>query len=393
MNSDSQAQGRFNFRLILVLTLVHFTGDFYSSFTNPLLPVFVGKLSLSLAQVGILTGTIRILAFIVQPCVGYLADQYQTRAFILAGLVSTVVFLPLSGLASGFLPLLGFLAAGSIGSSMFHPSVTGMVPLYSGSRKGLCLSVFNTGGTMAFALGPVFIAWFVARYGLEAMPVTMVLGLACIAVCLYAIPMPVSEGFKSTGFVGSIKHSIGDVWRPISLIWIVMVLRAVTGQSFMTFMPIWLARKGYSLISVGYIVSLFILGGTLSGLTAGYLSDRIGYKKIFMAAHALMAPALILYLVLPGQWVYAGAFMAGFFALATLPLGVGMAQILAPRGRSMVSSLMMGLAYGLGGITSPVVGYFSDRFSIDTTLMGITVIPVITLFIIAKFPDIRSTDS
>ena len=66
-----------NLKVIFALTLVHFTGDFYSAFTTPLFPVFMEKLNLSLAQIGFIAGLNRFLAFIVQPTVGYLADRYQ----------------------------------------------------------------------------------------------------------------------------------------------------------------------------------------------------------------------------------------------------------------------------------------------------------------------------
>ena len=348
--------------------------------------MYVEKLALSMAQVGFLTGMIRLLAFVVQPCVGYLADRYQTRAFILWGVFLTVTCIPFSGIAPNFYVLLAVLAAGSAGSSMFHPSVTGMLPLYSGKRKGLCMSIFNTGGTLSFAIGPVFISWYVGRFGLEAMPYTMALGFISILFCLKAIPMPVSEGMQNSGFLGSLKESLGDVWKPIALIWMVMVLRAIAGQSFMTFMPVFLAQKGYDLISVGFIVSLFILAGTMSGLISGSLSDSIGFKRIFFTTHILMTPALLLYLFLPGNFVYLGAFIGGFFALATLPLGVLMAQTLAPKGRSMVSSLMMGLAYGLGGLASPIVGKLADIYSIETVLFWTAFVPLLTLIPIVKFP-------
>jgi hypothetical protein len=35
---------KLNIKIIAALTLVHFTGDFYTSFTSPLLPVYVDKL-------------------------------------------------------------------------------------------------------------------------------------------------------------------------------------------------------------------------------------------------------------------------------------------------------------------------------------------------------------
>jgi FSR family fosmidomycin resistance protein-like MFS transporter len=72
-------------KIIFVLTLVHFIGDFYNSFLIPLLPLFIAKFSLTLAQAGLIAGLSRFLAFIVQPPVGYLADRYPTRIFALGG--------------------------------------------------------------------------------------------------------------------------------------------------------------------------------------------------------------------------------------------------------------------------------------------------------------------
>ncbi|MBF0412227.1 MAG: MFS transporter [Desulfamplus sp.] len=387
--STLQNENKVNMKIIFALTLVHFTGDFYSSFSSPLMPVFVNKLSLSLAQVGFITGLVRILSFVIQPCVGYLADRYQTRAFIFCGLLFTIVFIPLSGIANNYYVLMLVMAIGSVGSSMFHPSVTGMVPLYSGSKKGFALSIFNTGGTFAFGVGPIFISWYVASFGLENMPFTMAIGFVFFLICVAYIPMPVSEGFKNTGFIGSLKESIGDVWKPIALIWMVMVLRSVVAQSYMTFMPVYLSKRGHDLVSVGTIVAIFIIAGTISGLISGYLSDKIGYKKIFAVSNIIMIPATLIYLYVPGNWVYLGAFISGFFVFASLPLAVAMAQTLAPKGRSMVSSLMMGLAYGLGGVASPIVGKLADVYSIESVLFYIAFLPLVSIVLIAKFPDVR----
>jgi len=114
-------------KVIFVLTLVHFVGDFYMSFVTPLLPVFVEKFSLTLTQVGLITGISRFLAFIVQPPVGYIADHYRTRAFVLGGPLLAIVFIPLIGTAPSFIVLIILISLGSIGSSMFHPASAGMV--------------------------------------------------------------------------------------------------------------------------------------------------------------------------------------------------------------------------------------------------------------------------
>lgn len=379
-------QDHTNLKILFALTLVHFTGDFYSAFTTPLFPAFMDKLNLSLAQVGLVAGVGRFLSFIVQPMAGYLADRYQGRAIILGGLLLPVIFIPLSGIAGNYWMLLLFIALGSVGSSMFHPSVAGMIPLYAGVRKGFSMSIFNTGGTLAFAVGPFFITAVVAAWGLEVMPVTMVMGLAVMVYLCRVVPVPRGENMASSGFIGTLKRQFGKVWKSIFLIWLVMVLRSVVGQSFMTFMPVLLVSRGYSLVSGGFMITLFTLAGTVSGLLAGYLADRAGAKPIFLIAHLLMAPALMAMLALPGPWIFGGVFVAGFFTLATLPLGVTLAQELAPGGRSMVSSLMMGLAYGLGGALSPVVGRLADLYSIETVLWTVALIPIGTLPLIIMFP-------
>ncbi len=387
--NQPQDNARVNYRIVMVLTLVHFTGDFYSSFFTPLLPAFVDKLGLTLAQVGLITGLVRFLSFIIQPVVGYMADRYETRGFVFIGLFLAFFSIPFSGIAPNFWILLLVLVLGSFGSSMFHPSTTGMVNLYAGNRAGFSMSLYNTGGTLAFALGPVFITWYVVKFGLEAMPYTLSLGLVSFLFCLRYLPKPVTENLSSEGFFGSLKKTLGKVYKAIVLIWLVMVLRTVAGQAFMTFMPIYLTNLGHPLPSVGLIFAFFVMAGTLSGLLSGYMADRVGFKPIFFLSFLLMPPTLLLYLYLPGPWVYVGAFLAGFTVLAPLPLGVVMAQKLAPGSRAMVASLMMGFAYGLGGAISPVIGLLADNFGLETVLLYSAFIPLVCLVFIARFPSIK----
>jgi MFS transporter, FSR family, fosmidomycin resistance protein len=385
-------QARANVKILFALTLVHFTGDFYSSFVSPLFPLFVEKLGLTMTQVGIIAGMMRLLAFIIQPSVGYFADRYPTRLFIFLGLSLPMVFIPLSGLAPSFWVLLVCVCLGSVGSSMFHPPVTGMVPLYAGRHIGFSMSVFNTGGTFAFGVGPLFVTWYAARFGLAALPFCMIFGVLTTAYLVFAIPKPESEGLKLLGFFGALRESLGSAWKPISLIWLVMFLRAVVGQSFLTFIPVLYVQEGFSVVSAGVIFSFFTVAGTVSGLISGHVSDRIGFKPVFIFTYLFMAPALWFLLQLHGSWVYFGAALAGGFVLAPIPIGVTMAQTLAPKGRSMVASLMMGFAYGLGGAVTPIVGKLADTYSIRPVLSLIALIPFLILPVIACFPKVRANE-
>jgi FSR family fosmidomycin resistance protein-like MFS transporter len=365
--------------ILIALSLVHFSGDFYSSFINPLYPVFMDNMGLTLAQVGFLSGVSRFLMFIVQPLSGYWADRHPSRSFILIGLLMPVLFIPLTGITSGFYGLLLCIIIGSAGSSLFHPPATGMVPFYAGRKLGLGMSVFNTAGTLAFGVGPIFITWYVVRFGLGAMPATMVLGLLIWVYFYYVLPKPQGDGLVQYGFFGTLRQTLGHVWRPILLIWIVMVMRALVGQSLMTFMPVLWVQKGYTVVSAGVLFSIFTISGTLAGILCGHLSDRMGYKRLLWITHGLMTPFLLIFLLVPGKWIYPATIFAGGFNMASLPLGVVMAQKIAPKGRSMVASLMMGLAFGTGGVLSPVVGKLGDIFTIQSVLMIVVCIPALSL--------------
>ena len=65
-----------------------------------------------------------------------------------------------------------------------------------------------------------------------------------------------------------------------------------------------------------------------------------------------------------------------------------MAQKIAPKGRSMVASLMMGLAFGTGGILSPIVGKLGDIFTIHSVLIVLVCIPVLSLIPIYYTPEV-----
>jgi FSR family fosmidomycin resistance protein-like MFS transporter len=376
-----------NRRVVFALFLIHFIGDFYLAFVNPLLPEFIEKFSLSLAQVGLITGLSRLLAFMVQPSIGYLADHYRTRFFVLGGPLLVMVFISLVGIAPTFPILLTLIVLGSIGSAMYHPTAAGMVSTYSGPHIGLSMSVFNMGGTMAFGLGPLLITYLVSRFGLSASPFALLIGLVAMVYPFKMLPCPEEEGLKDLGFMGSMKEVLGKVWKPIALIWVISALRSFVSQTFSTFLPVLCAREGLSLVSIGVIVSLYSIAGAVSGLIAGHLSDRIGYKPIFYTSSLLATVFLCLLLALPGRWVLVNAFFSGFFIMAVLPLTVTMGQELAPKGKSIVSSLMMGLAFGMGGMMTPLAGHFADLYSIRSVLAIVALSPVLTIPLIHFLPE------
>ena len=374
-------------KAIFALFLIHFIGDFFQSFIRPLLPVMANKFDLSLTQVGLITGIATFMAFLIQPIFGYLADRYKTRVVLLVGSFVGAICIPMVGVAPYFWTVLLLIGLGSISSAIYHPTAAGMVSVYAGRRTGLAMSLFGLGGTLGFTLGPIVCSAYVTLWGMHRLPILTLFGVLVFAVLFIMIPASNGSGHTRKDFFGSLKESIGDVWKPIVLIWSIACSRAFVEQALLTFIPVLTAAEGHSLVSVGSILSLFTVGGSVSALVCGHLVDRIGFKPIYYFSFALSTPSLLLFIQATGWQVYPFAFISGFLLLATLFPALALAQKVAPRGRSLVSSIVMGLALGIAGILMPLTGRMADAFGIRAVLYGIALIPLAAILLIRYLPE------
>jgi FSR family fosmidomycin resistance protein-like MFS transporter len=69
--------------------------------------------------------------------------------------------------------------------------------------------------------------------------------------------------------------------------------------------------------------------------------------------------------------------VGGMFLQSTLPVNVVFGQSIAPVSAATVSSLMMGFAWGTGGLSVPIVGMIADRVGIGPTLAGTALVPLL----------------
>ena len=381
-----------NKKAIFALFLIHFIGDFFQSFIRPMLPVLADKFSLNLTQVGLITGIATFMAFLIQPIFGYLADRYRTRLILLIGSLVGAICIPFVGIAPYFGIVLLLIGMGSISSAIYHPTAAGMVSAYAGRRTGLCMSIFGLGGTTGFTVGPLVFAGYITLWGLHRLPYLTLLGLSVFVLLFVLIPASDGESLTQRDFMGSLRESVGVVWKPVVTIWAIAFCRAFVEQTLLTFIPVLTASEGHSLVSVGSILSLFTVGGSVSAIVSGHLVDRIGYKPIYLCSFALSAPCILLFIHGSGWKVYPIAFLCGFLLLATLFPAVALAQKIAPKGRSLVSSIVIGLALGTAGILMPFAGMMADTFGIRTVLSYLAFIPLAALFLIRYLPEPGRSD-
>ncbi len=164
-----------------------------------------------------------------------------------------------------------------------------------------------------------------------------------------------------------------------------IVLRSFVTQGLTTFLPMLYDQEGYPLVAIGGVVSIFSVAGAISGLWAGKLADRLGYGPALglLRPHPLCLIPLLLW---SGVWLQVASFLGGFMTLATIPLAVSLAQEIAPQGKSMVSSLMMGFAFGLGGMLSPIPGELAELFGLRPVLWGLCFLPWVGLVCLPCLP-------
>ena len=345
--------------------------DGYGNVFAPLLPLLIPKLKLTLASAGTLTMLFQMAASVAQVGFGHLADRWRPRLLVMAGPVVSVTILSLIGLADSFLACAAILVAGGLGCAAFHPPAAALAHRLGGGAPGLSMSVYITGGSLGFALGPLMFAPFAQRFGLAWTPLLALPGLIVIALFLLHVP-PLEIHASSRGGLGALKPYA----KPLALLYTIVVLRTLTSLAFATFVPVMLTRRGLSVAEAGAAVALYLFGSGVGGFAGGPLADRYGPRRVIAWSLVAASPVLFVAPFLTG-WAFPVVLAIGGLLLqSTLPVNVTFGQALAPVSAATVSSLMMGFAWGTGGLTVPLVGYVADRAGIEATLAGLSLLPL-----------------
>jgi len=361
----------------------HFVSDAYSNLYAPLLPALIPRLGLSLAAAGTLAMCFQLAASVSQLGFGHLADRWRPRVLMVAGPMVSVAMLSLVGVAWSPVSLGAVLVAGGLGGAAFHPTAAALVHRAAGSRRGLAMAIHITGGSIGYSLAPVLFAPFVEQFGLAWTPLLALPGLALLALVLPGMPSPRPFGAGRAGSFAALRPFA----KPLTLLYLIVVLRTMTSLSLATFVPVLLTRQGWSVGMAGAAVSIYLFAASVGGFTGGPLADRFGSKRVIAVSLLLCVPLLVGATRLSGWPLVAMLAAGGFFLQSTLPVNVTFAHQIAPVSAATVSSLMMGFAWGTGGLTAPLVGSMADRFGIVPTLTVMACLPLLAAACAVPLPQ------
>ena len=372
-------------RTVVLLAATHFIVDGYGNILAPLLPLLISQLGLTLAAAGTLQMCFQLANSVSQLGFGHIADRWRPRLLLIAGPLIAVAVLPLIGLAPGAVALAVVLILGGLGGAAFHPPAAALVHRYSGEKRGLAMSFHITSGTLGQAIAPLAFAPFVQQFGLRMTPILMVPALVILPIVLLR-RMPAIERLQESHEGGGFR-ALRPYAKPLTLLYLIVVLRTLTATSFSTFVPVMLTRRGMTLAQAGTAVSVYLFAVGLGGFFGGPSADRFGPRRVIIISLIAAVPLLALAPQLSGGMFVVTLALGGFLLQSTLPVNVTFGQTLAPISAATVSSLMMGFAWGVGGLSVPFVGMLADRIGIDRTLTAMSAVPLIAAALALPLPS------
>lgn len=370
----------------LLLCFGHFAIDFYAASVATLQPLLADKYSLSLAQIGVLSGVFMFGSAVLQLFFGLLSDRIHSRLFVVLGLVAAAVFLSSLGVAPDYESLLLIALLGGMGVASFHPQSTSQAAALAKSRRGLGVAIFITAGMIGLSLGPTYFSTMAEQVGLERLPLAALPALIIAAFLMWMLPAP-SNGAES-GRTAFEWEPFRREWKPLLLHYLLVVLRSVVHLGVAQFLTVYLYQnRGFTLRQTSVWLTVFFVSSAVASLTGGSLADRIGGRRVVLISMLACGPFFALFLGTTGWLSLVGLFFGALILLLTNPVMIVMAQNLVPSQAGTASALMMGFGWGMAGITFiPLLGWIADRVGLETVLWGVITLPLLGFLMALKLP-------
>ena len=370
----------------------HFITDIYQSAYVGLIPFLTVKFGLSLFQVSLLAATSVLANSLFSPIFGILSDRHGLKYYLVVGPLFTSIFLSMLGILPSFYLLLVFLFFGNLSIAAYHPASAAIAGHFGGKRKGISSSLINMGGNMGNAVGSLIVILVLEKLGIEYTPLIMIPGILTALVLLRFAPGKdqMGERPKLDLSWNRLRNVNRNKLSMLAIIMFMIYSLYIIWITVISYMPLYYTEKDVSLINIGNILLVFGALGGASGLLSGSLYDR--FKKgniIIQAAILFAAPLLFFSFRAEGLLSIALFILGGFFLISTQPVCIRMAQDLLPGNMSLASSLILGLAPGIAGITMIFLGKAADHIGIVSLIYYELLVLILAFILFLIFPFVK----
>jgi FSR family fosmidomycin resistance protein-like MFS transporter len=392
--SAGDAHDPSDFRVVAMVSSAHMLNDIMQSVILALYPLLKGEFDLGFFQIGAITLTFQLTASLLQPVVGTVTDKHPFPLLLPIGMAFTMCGLLLLSVAPSY-PLV-LLAVGLIGcgSSTFHPESARVARLASGGHFGLAQSLFQIGGNVGQALGPLLAAFLVLRHGDGTRGHAA--WFALIALLGMVILLQVSRWYGAhLSRRATAHHAIAPIYpsgvvrRTIGILLVLMISKFFYLVSIGSFFTFYLIHQfGVTEHNAANLLSVFLFAVAAGTLLGGPLGDRIGRRRVIWFSILGCAPfTLALPYVGLGMTMILSVII-GLILASAFPAIIVYAQDMLTHRIGMVSGLFYGFSFGLGGIGAALLGLVADHYGLVFVYKVCAFLPLLGIFALF-LPDVR----
>ena len=378
-----------NLKILAILAAGHFVTDINTGALPAFLPFLKESLGLTYAMTASILLAFNITSSVIQPVFGFFSDRRSLKWLLPVGPFIASLGLALIGFGPSYFWVLLFASLSGLGQASYHPEGFKTVNLLSGEKKATAISLFHLGGNLGFAMGPILATTFFAFSGLPGSVWFVIPGIL-MAVAFLVIPSWKKPGGPSLSRAKGLSQppSLANNFPGMILLIITVVLRSATRLSLLAFVPFYFIKVlNYDPLVSGKYLSAFLLAGTVGITLGGFLADRFGYKKTVLVSFLLTPVFLFLFFYTEGTISLIFFALGGLFIISSNSVTMAMGQAFMPRNVAMASGLILGLAMGIGGISTTVFGWLADQFGIPFTLQATFFLPFIASAVFYFIPD------
>jgi FSR family fosmidomycin resistance protein-like MFS transporter len=383
--SKAKGAGETVFAILIAISVCHGLNDMVQALLPAIYPNLKADFGLTFGQIGLVTLCYQLTASILQPLIGLYADKHPTPMALPGGTLFSLAGLSVLSIAHAYPVILFGAALLGMGSSVFHPESSRVARMAAGPRPGLAQALFQVGGNVGSAVGPLAAALVVVRYGQSSL-----VFFALVCLLSGAILWNVGRWYKHHG-LARLKagaktrgdHVVlpkGQAAGGLAILMALIFSKFVYMASITSYFTFYLIHQfGVSVRTAQLHLFAFMAAVAAGTILGGPLGDKVGRKQVIWFS---ILGALPFTLLLPHAslfWTLPLTIVIGLILASAFPAIVVFAQELAPGNVGMVAGLCFGLSFGLGGIGAAVLGRVADLKGIAFVYQACAFLPAIGL--------------
>ncbi|HEY6451303.1 MAG TPA: MFS transporter [Steroidobacteraceae bacterium] len=390
----ASAAGATAFGVIIAVGVCHMLNDMMQSLLPAIYPNIKSDLGLNFGQIGVVTLVYQLTASLLQPMIGLYADRRPTPLALPGGTLFTLAGLLVLSVAHRYAILLAGAALIGVGSSVFHPESSRVARMAAGARHGLAQSIFQVGGNLGQAVGPLAAALVVVRWGQSSIAFFALLSLVSCAILWNVGLWYRHHGLERLRTGASHRRSgpalpPGAVARGLAVLMSMIFSKFVYLAAMTSYYTFYLIHRfGLSIRNAQLHLFVFLAAIAVGTLVGGPVGDRFGRKFVIWFSTLAPLPFTLLLPHVSLFWTGPLTVLIGLILASAFPAIVVYGQELVPGKVGMISGMFFGFAFGIGGLGAALLGVLADRTSIEYVYGICAYLPILGL-LAGLLPDIK----